>query len=323
MNNRLDTLKREAEKLMAETLIIDPHTKVSRETMLKETVFLKDFLGVEYVKFMSDYINPHTPDKKKAAALMATRLSKTPKAICIATELYKDISNWVDTYSAKDIQVFIYLIDEDKFYTVGDYKELVKEVAATDINILRRKYWDKDRSNLEDMASHFSSITGWSFSGAISPRESTPDMLQDFQATLVKAYAGFKGQYGFEHTVREFNGTLIEETELPVDSVIKPGPEARYLKGQGVPIKELQDFRDYLYAVIQNGLEDLLKDLDMDYCPHCGRPVRTVGETEEDGYCMICDTPIPGYRAVIFESHGFDEELYDSITYTGNGKKRR
>jgi hypothetical protein len=289
MARKLELRKAEEAELQ-HMLLVDIHVTVDRKPIQELAELVAGELGLK-VRFISDMINPFTPEHKRVSAIMAIRLSKKPNTMLVVTNDDRDATNWVKTYMDKGISTHVYLVDKDWFYTGEDY--LAQYTGELLLDAVMRNRHSTERPLLEEIAESFSQALGWSFSGPIREQALTPDYLDKFQARDVLPYAGWKGNYGFAATIRQLNDTLIEDEAPGGKLSITPSHRTRLLVGKACTTQELIDFRDYLMAIIDNDV--LAESLEAGWvlCS-CGHPVRQFGPIEA-ATCLYCDAEIEGF----------------------------
>lgn len=313
---RAAELKLKETNEMVNTLVVDVHCKAGKDyvtNVAKNCIpQFKYQYGAEEVKLLIDYINPFTPPAKFKSALTAVRLGKSFKHILLITDEYHSVTDWVKTYQGKGANVFVHLVGTTVVYTGTEYLDDIDGEMILDF-VLRSRY-SKDRALLEDFAEIFGTALGWNFSGPIRERQLTPEAYDSFLPYDTLPYAGRDAYY--------FKDDLHEASEPSGKITVTPTLRTRLNATQGVPLSELEQFRDFLLEAHKLGIEQFL-ELDWAICEVCGHPVRTVSEVEstesalEQGCCPYCDTLIPGFDARVYSPYVEsieDEDFTDDIT---------
>jgi hypothetical protein len=256
-------------------------------------------------------VNPFTPQSKFKAALTAVRLSKRPRAILLVTNDFINVTDWIKTYTANGAKVYVHVVGEAVVYTSDEYLAEIGGEMILD-TILRSRYCE-DRAILEDFAEAFGDAVGWTFSGPIRSRQLTAESFDSFKSYETLPYAGKDAYY--------YKDQLMEASEPTGRTTVTPTLKTRLLVTQGVPTDELIQFRDFLLAAHEQGIENFL-ELDWAICETCGHPVRTVSDSQdpeyalEAGYCPYCDTMIPGFESRIYSP--YVEEIEDDENWLEN-----
>lgn len=249
--------------------------------------------------YAEDLIYPGTPKQKRASALTSIRLKRYPKMLVIVSDTAHNIINWLKTYHDNEIDVHVYLYDENTFYNYDEFMESLGKELTLDY-VLQERY-SKDRQYLENVAESFSAALGWKFSGPITEREITSDYFDKFKSYQTMSYAGLKGTYRFAETVHSIGDTFIEDDVAPGGiNTITPSKKARLKAGKAVPTIELENFKDYVVALIDNNLLEDCLELGWSLC-ECGNVIRNTGETYEDAFCDYCSRPIPEFEATTYD----------------------
>lgn len=310
--NKQDLMARKIELRKAEEaelqhlLLVDIHVTVDRKPIQELAELIATELGLE-ARFISDMVNPFTPEHKRMAAIMAIRLSKKPNTMLVVTNDDRDATNWVKTYMDKGINTHVYLVDKDWFYTGDDYLAMYSGELLLDL-VMRNRH-SNDRALLEEIAESFSQALGWTFSGPIREQSLTPDYLDKFQARDILPYAGWKGNYSFASTIRLLNDTLIED-DIPGGKLsITPSHRTRLLVGKACTTQELMDFRDYLMAILDADLLNESLEDGWTLCS-CGHPVRQFGPVEA-AHCPYCDLEIKDFYCTDVDMPYYLYQLYE------------
>ena len=288
-----------AEKeMMAVTLTVDVHSTIPTDVVQNVAQYVAEVSGFKGYMFLRDMINEFTKPEKRAAAMTAIRLSKVPKMILIMTNEATNVSSWIKTYQAKDIEVMVYVHGTDKVFTSEEYfNDFDQEEMILDTIMKSRNC--KDRETLENFAEIFGEALGWKFSGPIRERKLTPELFDSFKPYETLPYAGRSMYY--------YKDQLLDAEEPSGKTVVTPTLKSRLLVGQGVPTEELIAFRDFLIALNEfDDIEDYLEE-GWALC-ECGNPVRTEG-LYEHRLCSRCDRPIKDFFAVDINMPAHDYEL--------------
>lgn len=284
---------------MAYIMLVDAHCYTTRSEITPVAEEFADAICL-VPRFMVDSINPLTPAHKFKSALTATRLSKRPKAILLITNEFINVADWVKTYEHNNIMTFVHILGTAVIYTAEEYiNEYDKEMI---LDTIMRSRNCADRAVLEDFADIFGAAVGWKFSGPIRERKLTAESFDNFKAYETLPYAGRSDYY--------YKDQLLESDAPSGKTVVTPTLKSRLLAGQGIPVSELIEFRDFLLAIHEYGIEDYLEP-GWAICDTCGHPVRTEGLYEQR-FCDFCDTVIPDYFAVDINMPAHD---YDLICY--------
>lgn len=316
---KIKAMKTAEAKVLEHTMLVDVYTKVNRKDVADIAEPLADALGFKY-KLITDLVNKATPSNKIAAATTAIKLSKTPGAFLLLADTTKDVRGWTTNYTQKSIPTYVYHTDEDRYYTAQEYAEVAEEMFSLDtLQIQQTKgakitlynIHDKPettleltREELEDIAESFGMVTGWTFSGPIRRQFLTPQQITSLKEITLLPSAGFGNSgSGFASTVRPFHDSLIEVEYPNSKTTVTPSRQTILKKGKAVPTSELRTFAEYFYNLsnLDQYLNIGITTDDWHIC-NCGNPVRTHGETQDDGFCPYCDSPIPGFVAIKFEN---------------------
>ena len=280
---------------MSNTLLVDIHCKTTHAKIQGVVDGFAKIIGLK-PEYMVHQINVNTPASKFKSALAAVRLSKRPEAIMLVTNYYINVSDWIKTYQNHGITVYVYL-GGTIVYTAEEYiNDYAKEMILDTILKSRQCY---DRTVLEDFAELFSEAVGWKFSGPIRERKLTAESFDSFRPYETLPYAGRSDYY--------YKDQLLESDVPSGKTVVTPTLKSRLLAGQGIPVSELIEFRDFLLAIHEFGIEDYLEP-GWAICGTCGNPVRTEGMYEAKA-CEFCDTIIPDYFAVDINMPAKDYDL--------------
>lgn len=299
----LEEIRNAEKKALDTTLLVDIadnlyRTPYDKTYVDKQLHTVAEALDLKLV-YMANLINPYTAPEKKPYALKAIRLSKVPHTTIIITDELHDVSSWVKTYSDKGIQTYVYMVDTDTFYEDTEYLGDLKNELLLD-SIMRNRY-SQDRAYLEDLAESFSMALGWTFSGPIKDLSITSDYFDKFKPYETMSYAGFKGSYSFANTVHSIGDSFIEDDVAPGSTnTIIPSRKSRLKSGKAVSTIELEQFKEYITALIQSDLLEESLEPGWIICK-CGNPIRQTGSTYEDAFCDYCSRPIPDFEATTYD----------------------
>ena len=281
---------------MSNTLLVDIHCKTTHSKIQGVVDGFAEVIGLK-PEYMVHQINVNTPASKFKSALAAVRLSKRPKAIMLVTNDYINVSDWIKTYQNHGITVYVHFTGTTVVYTAEEYINDYDKEMVLDTILKSRQCCD--RTVLEDFAELFSEAVGWKFSRPIRERKLTAESFDSFRPYETLPYAGRSDYY--------YKDQLLEADVPSGKTVVTPTLKSRLLAGQGVPVAELVEFRDFLLAIHEFGIEDYLEP-GWAICGTCGNPVRTEGMFEARA-CAFCDTFIPDYFAVDINMPAKDYEL--------------
>lgn len=288
---------KESEEL-SKTILVDFMYYHKMASEITEAM-LEEFGHCDTVKTMDDYVNVPKGTSQYFRALLAVRCetSRIPAIMVVVGRQDSNTLNWIKTYDKRGIDTWY--LDSDTLELKSGTKFIEDYDPDLTLDYLIHIRYAADRPELESIAEAYAAALGWTFSNSVKDYDTNIATFNNLREYDILPYAGPKGDYGFAENVYLFNGNYCEAQQVTGKVTITPSRKTTMLAGRGVPISELQDFKEFIMAAYQNDCVQDILEPDYAICS-CGYPVRTIGETAEDGFCPYCDKPIEDYVQRIF-----------------------
>lgn len=246
----------------------------------------KEYSSDFQVKYLIDEISPYTAPSKKTLAMAAIRAGCKADFVLLINfgdySMEKTIKNYPETCT-------IIVYEDKQYFSKEDYL-LYHPKLEDDISAIVRNQTIGRSEDLEYFAAEYANAVGWNLSGTPYRHPTSPELFDHIKRGFtVTPYAG---QYLSQDYM---TGNLFDIEAPESETHVHYGRKAIAKLGNGCPVSEIMDLLEEV-TTLGTITEDISELLDEGYAMcECGRPVRTIGQEPEDGFCQVCDRPIPGF----------------------------